>query len=220
MIIRRCDTVADVILRNGALFSMGVPQITEQIAERPAPTYIPMRRRGWFDKKLKTRNIDSITMGELDTIEQHLPTLEHFEQVLAVMLGLYKFKKVTNGIPDWTAGIEINNAAVHRLRFIRAYRYFIEIENQLKTVGKAWKKLEMPKGKDSVTTIKRPNRGMQSVCREYIQLMQGAVTTEQAWNTPWPIVYEAFEDQKYKNLRQREEHERMKAKAAGGRHRR
>lgn len=220
MIIMKRDTVADVIIRNGALFSLGVKHITEQIAGRPAPTYIPMRRRGWFDKRFEARSVDSITMGELDAIEQRLPTLEQFEQVLAVMLGLYKFNKMVDGIPDWTAGIEIDRASVYRLRFIRAYRYFIEIEKQLQTVGKAWKRLEMPKGKDAPTTIKRPNRGMQSVCREYIQLMQGAVTTTQAWNTPWPIVYEAFEDQKYKNLRQREEHERMRAKAAGGRHRR
>lgn len=220
MIIRKSDTVADVILRNSALFSLGVKQITEQIAERPAPTYIAMRQCGWFDKRFEARSVDGLTMGELDAIEQHLPTLEHFEQVLAVMLGLYRFNKVVNGIPDWTAGTMIDRAAVRRLRFIRAYRYFIEVEKQLQAVGKAWKKLEMPKGKDAPSAIKRPNRGMQAVCREYIQLMQGAVTTAQAWNTPWPIVYEAFEDQKYKNLRQREDHERMKAKATGGRHRR
>lgn len=214
------DTVADVVMRNNALFSLGARQITEIIAERPAPTYILMRRRGWFDKKLEARTVDGITMGELDAIEQRLPTLEHFEQVLAVMLGLYQFKKDINGAPEWTSGIEIDHDAVHRLRFIRAYRYFIDIEKQLEAVGKAWKKLEMPKGKKSSSGIQKPNRGMQSVCREYVQLMQGAVTTSQAWNTPWPIVYEAFENEKYNILRQREENEQIKAKAAGGRHRR
>lgn len=217
MKITHKDTVADVVLNNAALFKMGMANLTKIIADRPVPDYIPMRRRGWFDKKLPARSVDFITMGELDAIEQHLPTFEHFEQVMAVMLGLYKFNKYKNGLPDWTFGITIDHDAILRLRFIRAYRYFIETKKQLEVVGKAWKKLEMPKGKESTSAIKRPNRGMQSVCREYVQLMQGSTTTEQAWNTAWPIVYEAFEDQKFDNLQQREAYEHIKARA-GGRH--
>lgn len=209
------DTVKDIVLRNKALFSLGAKNIVGEISKLPEPSFVPLKRLFWPDRRLPIRNIEKITMGELNAIEMRKPSYEYFCTVLGVMLGMVNFKKVNaNGSPDWNEGIIIDGDQIGCLRFIRAQRCFIAAQKGLEEIGKAWKKLEMPlTGDEAKAQVKRPNRGLSSICREYCQIMEGAVSMSEAWNTPWCVVYEAFEDRKYKNLTERRLHEAAMAKA-------
>ena len=72
-------------------------------------------------------------MGELNAIERIEATDEYFVKVLAVMLGLISPKGKGSKRIDWEgAGYGIARERVLELQFIRAYRYFIEIQNELK----------------------------------------------------------------------------------------
>lgn len=215
MTITPKDTVEDIVVRNKALFGLGATRIVDAIQNRPEPECIPMKRRYWFDKRLPIRDIAEITMGELNAIEARKPSYEYFCEVMGIMLGLAKFNKTNpDGTPDWSAGVSINEDQIGRLRFIRAQRYFITIQKGLEGVASAWKKLEMPLTEsERKAHVKRPNRGLASICREYCQIMAGAVKLNEVWNIPWATVYEAFEDRKYKNLAERKMHEVAMAEA-------
>lgn len=199
------DTVRDVVIRDRALFSMGTERITKAIQELPAPNDVPIKRRLWFDRRLPVRDIAELTMGELNAIEARKPTYEYFCIVLGVMLGLVKFSRLcADGSPDWAAGVSVDEEQIGRLRFIRAERCFIETQKGLESIGKSWKKLEMPlTAAEMKARVKRPNRGLVAVCRKYCQIMSGAVDMAKAWNTPWATVYEAFEAVKCDNMEQR-----------------
>lgn len=207
------DTVGDIVLRNRALFSMGTERIVKAIQDLPEPEFIPMKRRMWFDKRLPVRDIAGITMGELNAIEARKPSYEYFCIVLGMMLGLVKFNRIgIDGDPYWNAGFSIDDEQIGRLRFIRAHRYFIAIQKELEDIGKSWKKLEMPlTAAEMKARVKRPNRGLVSVCRKYCQIMNFTVDMNKAWNTPWSTVYEAFEGCKYDNMEQRAIYEANKS---------
>ena len=207
------DTIAGIIEQNSALFGMGAARITEQLKELPNCDRVFIKRKFWFDRQIATRSAAGITMGELDAIEKRAPSYEYFQNVLAVRLGLVKFKKnLSNGQPDWNSGYKIYSDKIGKMRFIRAYKYFMEVQKELDGIAKAWKKLEMPDDNLKRSKIKRPNRGMTAICRKYCQLMDGAVRPEEVWNIPWATVYEAFESCKYDNMEQRAAYEASKPK--------
>lgn len=203
------NTVHDVVLRDNALFRLAVRDIVDTLKDVPAVNYVPLKRRFWFDKKIKVRGIEGLTMGELNAIEVRDPSYQSFCTVLAVMLGLVKFNKtLPDGKPDWTDGFSIDEKQIGRLRFLRAQKYFMDIQLGLEQLGKAWKKLEMPlTANERKAQIKRPNRGLSAIVRKYCQLMNGAVNKTDAWNTRWADVYEAFEACRNDNLEQRKLHE-------------
>lgn len=211
------DTVNDIVMRNRALFSKAAERIVKAIQDLPEPEFVPMKRRMWFDKRLPVRDIAGITMGELNAIEARKPSYEYFCIVLGVMLGLVKFNRIgVDGKPDWTAGFSVDEEQIGRLRFIRAQRYFIAIQKGLEGIGKSWKKLEMPfTAAEMKARVKRPDRGLVAVCRKYCQIMNGAVKMDEVWNTPWAMVYEAFETCKCDNLEQRAIYEANKPKKRG-----
>lgn len=202
-------TIHDVVLRDNALFRRAVKEIVEQLSNRPAVEYVRMKRRFWFDKKIKTRGVENLTMGELNAIQSRDATYESFCVVLGVMLGLVTFNKMLpDGNPDWTAGFKVDSAKIGRLRFMRAQKYYMDIQQGLEQIGKAWKKLEMPlTANERKVQIKRPNRGLESVMIKYCQIMNGAAKDPESWNTKWAKVYVAFEEQRNNNLEQRKLHE-------------
>lgn len=208
------NTIRDVIFKNNSLFSLGVKQITEYIQELPNTEFVPLKRRFWFDKRIPARDVSNLTMGELNAIEVRTPSYEYFCIVLGLMLGFVKFNKVgVDGKPEWDAGFVVDDKKIERLRFIRAEKYFIYIQKELENVSKSWKNIEMPlSASEKKINVKRPNRGLVSICRKYCQLMNGAVDMNKAWNTPWPNVYEAFESCKFDNLEQRAIYESNKSK--------
>lgn len=212
------DTVGDVVVHNKALFGLGAGRIVEALRELPEPTFVPMKRRMWFDKRFPVRDITGITMGELEAIEARKPSYEYFCIVLGVMLGLARFCKTRpDGTPDWGAGFSVDDGQIGRLRFIRAQRYFMTVQKGLEEIGKSWKKLEMPMSvAERKARVKRPDRGLASVCRKYCQIMNGAVRMDEVWNTPWATVYEAFEACKCDNMEQRAIYEAGKPKGKRG----
>lgn len=208
------DTVADIVVRRKSLFSLGAARIVAALESLPVPEYVLLKRRMWFDKRLPVRDIAGITMGELNAIEARNPSYDYFCTVLGVMLGLATFnRRRPDGSPDWEAGFSVNAGQVGRLRFIRAQRCFIAIQKGLDEIAKSWKRLEMPLSAEEMKVrVKRPDRGLASVCRKYCQIMNGAVKMDEVWNTPWAVVYEAFEACKCDNMEQRAIYEASKTK--------
>lgn len=203
------DTVADIFRRNAALFGLGAAQITERIKTLPTPEYIPRRLALGRIRKYPARKVANITMGELKEIEKRTPSYDYFITVLAVMLGLIRHREfLPDGRPDWSGGYVIDEKTVYSLGFIRAYRYFIAIQEDIEKVANAWKKLEMPGGSKK----KFPNRGMDTICRECCQLLNGAAKPEDIWHMRWSVVYEVFEGERNKNMAQREAYEAAKRK--------
>uniref|UniRef100_UPI00405650B4 hypothetical protein n=1 Tax=Alistipes sp. TaxID=1872444 RepID=UPI00405650B4 len=188
MIISSSSTVKEVMLKDFALFDMAQDRIFEKVQNYELPTHLHLKR--WHgDRKLKTRRVSEITMQELDAIEHRSGGFEDFAKTLSVML-------------------ELKEEDVLNLRFIEAFRYFIEVNKELKAVAKRWASLKMPlTAKERKAKVKRPNRGMLAVCRQYVQSMNGAITTQEAWETPWVEVYEAFESAYFDALEQRKAHE-------------
>lgn len=194
MTITKRDTVEDIMLKQAALFNMGSDRIYNTVKDIEAPLFVALRQRGRPDKKLAPRSVNVITMQELDTIENRKTGYDYFKTCLAVML-------------------EIDEEEVKNLRFLRAFRYFLEVQKELKQAAKEWKRLNLPlTPEERRAKVKRPNRGMLSICRQYVQLMSGAATREEAWTTPWRIIHEAFEGSFYDTLEQRRYHEIMMKK--------
>lgn len=191
---------------------LGVKDITEQVAELPAPYYIPLKTRIGFRKKLKTRTLANISLGELDVLNsRNTSSDEYFINSLAVMLGLVHFEnRLPGGKPDWMAGWSADTKSVCNLHFIRAFRYFIECQKEVEAIAKAFSKLGAwnPKKRSS----KNRGSGMVDVCSQYCHDMNGAVSLEAAWNTPWAVVYRFFEECDEKNHEQYIELERQKMK--------
>ena len=215
------DTIRKVIIKNGTLFGIGNKRIYESIAALPKPDYVKEKRRifGW--KKHEARSVAGITMGELNAIERIEATDDYFVKVLAVMLGLISPKGKGSKRIDWEgAGYNIAREKVLELQFIRAYRYFIEIQNELKGVAKAWKKLEMPlTPQEANAQVQRKNRGMSTICLGYCQLVGGAIQPSDVWHLRWSTVYLAYEAERDKNMAQRKLAQMNKPKPSKSRRR-
>lgn len=211
MIIRANDTISDVIKRHGALFTLGIKEITEEIKQRPVPKWVLLKRRRW-NKRIATRSVASATLGELDVVNSRDSSEQYFINTLGVMLGLVRFtKRLPDGSPDWESGWEVDEDAVGNLYFIRAFRYYLECQKEVEAVAKTWAKLGAWNKKNKRS--KRPNRGLISICRQYAQDMQGAVERREVWNVPWAVIYEAFETRDLDNKEQHEAMEEAKRKS-------
>lgn len=208
------DTVRDVVVRNAALFRLGSAKIVKAMEGIKGTGTVRKKRRFWFDKKLAVKNTDNLTMGELNAIEGRRSSYEYFCVVLGIVLGLVKHHAtLPDGRPDWESGFTIDDETIGRLRFIDAMRCFIDTQKGVEEIGKRWKSLEMPLTADEVKAkVKRPNRGLAAVCRQYCQIMNGAVESDYVWCTPWGKVFEAFESLRNDNLEQRRLHENSMAK--------
>lgn len=209
------DTVRDIVIRNQALFMKGAGRIVEALKDTREVQSVPMKRRMWFDKALPIKDINNITLGELNVIESRKPSYDYFCATMAIMLGLARFNRIgPDGKPDWDCGFSVDDEQIGRLRFLPAYRCFMSIQKGIDDIAKAWKSLEMPlSASERKHMVKRPNRGLTAVCRSYCQIMNGGVTMNEAWNTPWATVYEAFESCKYDNMEKRAMYEASKAKS-------
>lgn len=214
MKITEKDTVKDVVIRNAALFRLGSAKIAKAMEDIKSIGTVRMKRRFGFDRRLAVKDVGAITMGELNAIESRKDSYEYFCVVLGIMLELVKHHAtLPDGRPDWTAGFSIDNEAIGRLRFIDAMRCFIDTQKGIEAISKRWKSLEMPLTANEIKArVKRPNRGLVAVCRQYCQMMNGAVRKDDVWCTPWAEVYEAFESLRNDNLEQRRLHEIMTPK--------
>lgn len=211
MKIKPSYTVAKVLKHNNALFSLGSARITKEIESLPEPQYVSQKKWWVFNRKIKSRPIASITLGELDAINSREDNTRYFINTLGIMLGLVRFKKhLPNGDPDWLSGWEIDEKAVGKLKFIRAFRYFIQIQKDLDKIAQTWRKLGTWR-KDKKQS-NRPNRGLASICRQLCQLMNGSIKLPEAWNTPWSIAFEAFENCDLDNKEQHDAYESAKRK--------
>lgn len=186
MTITPRHTVKEICTGNATLFAMGNERIFAEIKALPKVEELRLRRGRRYskDQVISARSLSGITMLELDILNK-TDDKRYFFKLLSVMLN-------------------ISENEVGNLRFIRAYRYFIECIDQLGKIAKKWAELEMPMtAEEQQTHVKQPNRGMVSVCRQYAQLMGGSVRFDDVWNMPWGIVYEAFEAERCKNLQMR-----------------
>lgn len=186
------STVREVMIQNNVLFNIAQAQIFENVKDRELPEYVSVTPQREPRKRLPVRKVAEISMRELDTIECRTTGYEYFEKVLAVML-------------------RIEEREVQHLGFIRAYRYFLEVNRELKDVAKKWASLKIPSNGKKIK-IKRPNRGMLPVVQQYVQIMNGAVSPEDAWGTPWVEVFVAMESKYYDALEQIKNAEQSKNK--------
>lgn len=211
MTIRPSDTIADVIERNGALFNMGIKEITEQIKALPAPEYVTLKRRGMWNKRIEARSVSLLSLGELDVVNSRDASDRYFINTLGAMLGLLRFEsRLPDGSPDWEAGWEVDEQAIGKLSFIRAFRYFLECQKEIEHVAKKWAKLGAWNKKKRP---ERPNCGMVDVCLQFCQNMKGAVKLKETWNVPWVIIYRLFENIDLNNKEEYEAIEEAKRKS-------
>lgn len=185
MTISPKHTIRDICLNQATIFTLGNDRVYKEIKELPKPIHLRMKRRlHRRDKIIPARDLSRITMQELDQLSR-TDEQDYFIKVLCVML-------------------KISEPEAMDLYFIRAYRYFLECMNDLGKIAKKWKSLEMPlTPEEQQAHIEHPNRGIVSICRQYAQLMNGAVKFDDTLEMPWHFIYEAFEAEKYKNLEMR-----------------
>ena len=181
------DTVESVMLENAAVFNLANNAIYEQLKDRECPKYVPMRLKfGIRDRKIRARSVREITMQELDTLQNTLSGYKYFEKALAVMLS-------------------IDEADVKNLRFLWAYRYFIEILKELKDTANKWKSLKLPPTKEErAAKVKRTPIGIFGICQSYAEAMGGGPKgVHDAWETPWVEIFSYMQQKYYDALEQR-----------------
>lgn len=206
MIIRPQDTIEDILIRKASLFNLRSTEITKAIQNMEVPEYCILRRRFLPDKKIKARAPRFMTMRDLAVLDNTDTSSDYLIRTLSQMLGLSKDD-------------------VLNLRFIRAYRYFLECVDTLSMISKKFESLKIePTKEERAAQISRPNRGIASVVRKYVQIMNGAVSPDQVYDMEWSVVYEAFESTtndiiEQRNMRKLSE-DNMKRKSASRRIRR
>ena len=175
MTITPNDTLADVIVRRAALFNLRSREITAIIRDRAVPDCCLLRRRWLSDRRIPARPPRRMTLRDLVVLNGTNRTSEYMIDVLVRMLG-------------------ISSREVMRLRFLRAYRYFLACMDTLAGISRSFDSLHIePTEEERQAQVERKNRGIASVARKYVQLMNGAVTLDEAYATEWSVVYEAFE---------------------------
>ncbi len=189
------DTVKSVMVDNSAIFALGNNLIYEALRDRKKTDFVPLSRGLLADKHIPTRSVKEITMQELDTIQNNLSGYEYFEKALAVMLNIEE-REVVN------------------LRFLHAYRYFIEILHELKEVAKMWGSLKLPlTAEERRAKVKRPNATLYGICQSYAEAMGGGPKgVQDAWTTPWVEVFNYMQTKYYDVLEQRKMMEQAKRK--------
>ncbi len=215
MTITAYHTIADVAIRDAALFNLAGNRIVAELKQRPAVEYVTLKRWWRFDKRIPIRDPGTLTMGELNIIQSQELSYDYFCIVMGIMLGLARHKKLLpDGTPDWVsgdAGVDVDDKVIGKLRFIRAQRYMLQVQEGIAAINKAWKKLEMPPSASGARAkVQRRNRGLFDVVDKYVEIMNGGVTIEKAWNMPWIRVYGAFERQREDNMEQRAMYEQAK----------
>lgn len=206
MIIRPQDTIEDILIRKASLFNLRSTEITKAIQNMEVPEYCILRRRFLPDKKIKARAPRFMTIYDLAVLDKTSKSSDYVIKVLSRMLA-------------------INNDQVLHLRFVRAYRYYLECIETLAAISKKFESLKIePTKEEREAQIDRPNRGITAVVRKYVQIMNGAVSPDQVYDMEWSVVYEAFESTtndiiEQRNMRKLSE-DNMKRKSASRRIRR
>ena len=206
MIIKPKDTIKNVLIRRAATFNLRSVEITSAIRNMVVPEYCLLRRPILRDRKIKVRNPRSMTMRDLAVLDNTDTSSDYLIRTLAQMLGISKDD-------------------VLNLRFIRAYRYFIECADTLSMISKKFASLKIePTKEERAAQVSRPNRGIAAVVRKYIQIMNGAVSPKEVYDMEWSVVYEAFESTTNDIIEQRNmqkiSEDNMKRKSASRRIRR
>lgn len=180
------DTVQSVMIEHSAIFSLCNDRLYEELKDRKKVDFVPMHISFRKDRMLKCRSVNAISMQELDTIQNNLSGYEYFEKTLAVML-------------------KIDESQVRDLRFLYAYRYFIEILRELKEVGKKWNSLKLPlTNEERKAKVKRPNVGLFGLCQSYNESMGGGPNgVQDAWQRPWIEIFNYMQQKYYDALEQR-----------------
>ena len=185
MIIKPTDTVRDIVVNQAALFNLGSRQIVEDIKKRNIPEYCVLHRRWLPNRRIPARDPKHMTMRDLVVLNETKRSSDYFVGVLAQMLN-------------------ISEAKVMDLRFTRTHRYFLHCMDTLSAISKKFADLKIePTDEERQAQIDRPNRGIASVVRKYVQIMNGAVSPETVHNMEWSVVYEAFESTTNDILEQR-----------------
>lgn len=171
MKIRPKDTVADVTVKNGALFNLGFTRICEKVKGLELASHIPLMRPRRATKYIECRDVlQTITLRELDAIIDIKPTQEHFIQTLATML-------------------KINEENVKYLQFTGAMRYYMAVLDAISAIGKKWKTIEIHE--EEYYKPKHPDRGLWSVADRY----RGNNSIDWAWDQRWIDVFLHFESE-------------------------
>ena len=90
--------------------------------------------------------------------------------------------------------LDVSEDRIMDLQFIRAYRYFLHCMDILAAISKKFADLKIePTDEERQAQIDRPNRGIASVVRKYVQIMNGAISPETVYDMEWSVVYETFE---------------------------
>lgn len=206
MIIEPKDTIRNVLIKRAAIFNLRSVEITSAIRNMEVPEYCLLRRPILRDRKIQVRNPRFMTMRDLAVLDKTDTSSDYIIRTLSQMLGLSKDD-------------------VLNLRFIRAYRYFLECVDTLSMISKKFESLKIePTKEERAAQVSRPNRGIASVVRKYVQIMNGAVSPDQVYDMEWSVVYEAFESTtndiiEQRNMRKLSE-DNMKRKSASRRIRR
>ena len=206
MIIKPKDTIRNVLIKRAAIFNLRSVEITSAIRNMGVPEYCLLRRPILRDRKIQVRNPRFMTMRDLAVLDKTDTSSDYIIRTLSQMLGLSKDD-------------------VLNLRFIRAYRYFLECVDTLSMISKKFESLKIePTKEERAAQVSRPNRGIASVVRKYVQIMNGAVSPDQVYDMEWSVVYEAFESTtndiiEQRNMRKLSE-DNMKRKSASRRIRR
>lgn len=206
MIIKPKDTIRNVLIQRAAIFNLRSVEITSAIRNMGVPEYCLLRRTIIRDRKIQVRSPRFMTMRDLAVLDNTDTSSDYIIRTLSQMLGLSKDD-------------------VLNLRFIRAYRYFLECVDTLSMISKKFESLKIePTKEERAAQVSRPNRGIASVVRKYVQIMNGAVSPDQVYDMEWSVVYEAFESTtndiiEQRNMRKLSE-DNMKRKSASRRIRR
>lgn len=194
MIITPRHTVADVLLAKATLFNIVGERLTAKVKERPLPSKIPMYWCGFVRKRYSVRHIGfsldgpAITLGELHQLQRfESQGLEAFTRIVGVMLRLPEEK-------------------VLKLQFIGAYKYFLEIVEELKQVAQAFATLKIPEdlktNSDRIVYAELPSRGIPDLVSEFVGFMP-QYAHKDVYNLPWVVVFREFQRRWRNNVNER-----------------
>jgi hypothetical protein len=175
MIVKSTDTVRDIIVGKAALFNLKSRQFAEEIKKRAEPEYCILYRRWIPNNRIPARDPKHMTMRDLAVLNVTNHSTDYFVRVMVQML-------------------DVSEDRIMDLQFIRAYRYFLHCMDILAAISKKFADLKIePTDEERQAQIDRPNRGIASVVRKYVQIMNGAISPETVYDMEWSVVYETFE---------------------------
>lgn len=172
MIIRRKDTVRDILVKKRDIYSMASQQIIDRLKGRAVPEYI---KSGFMS--IEARDLSNATVYELSLVENlNGSYIDYFCRTLSAVL------KNDNGA-------YLSKNEVLDLRFIPSMILFIKICDQLKVIADKFKGLDVPlSGKERAAAVEITPMGLQDLVSSFCRRCP-SYTHEQAFSLEWGVVY-------------------------------